>query len=274
MSVRTEVTVTLVQMDIRLGRPEENLRRGQAFVAEAARRGSDLVLFPELWTTGYALEEAPTLAAPLGEGAFAAMASWAREYGVWIAGSLLERWQDGFANTAVLVSPQGSTVGVYRKVHLFGLMEEDRYLKPGQEAQVWEVPWGKTALAICYDLRFPELFRRYALNGVDVVLLPAEWPRPRLHHWRTLVQARAIENQCFLLACNRVGESKGEVFGGHSMVVSPWGEVLLEAGEQEVLLTVRLNLEDVAAARRRIPVFRDRRPEVYGPLAQATTPTP
>lgn len=272
----TRLTITLVQMDIALGDPQTNLRRGERFVAQAAARGSTLVLFPELWTTGYALDRAEELASPLGQGAFAEMARWAQTYNVWIVGSVLERWGNGFANTAVLAAPSGEIHGVYRKVHLFGLMDEDRYLRPGHEAPVWASPWGRTALAICYDLRFPELFRRYALEGATVVLVPAEWPHPRLHHWRVLVQARAIENQCFVAACNRVGSAKEEHFCGHSMVVSPWGDVIAEAGEEEILLTATLNLEQAATVRQRIPVFRDRRPDVYaaGVDVTATSTTP
>lgn len=270
-SESTRLTITLVQMDVALGDPERNLARGEKFVAQAAARGSTLVLFPELWTTGYALERAAELASPLGAGAFAEMAHWARRYNLWIAGSVLEQWQEGFANTAVLIAPSGEVEGVYRKVHLFRLMDEDRYLQPGHEALVWRLPWGNTAMAICYDLRFPELFRHYALNGATLILLPAEWPHPRLHHWRTLVQARAVENQCFVAACNRVGQSKGEHFCGHSMLVSPWGEVVVEAGEDEILLTATIDLNLAATVRQRIPVFQDRRPEVYDALARERT---
>ncbi len=267
MTHETRITLSLAQMDIAVGDPSTNVHRAHALVAEAARRGSHLILLPELWNTGYALDQATALAAPLGEGIFALVSKWAREHDIWISGSVLERSQGGFANTAVLVSPTGDFVGVYRKIHLFGLMDEDRYLQPGDTAAVWDWPWGKVALAVCYDLRFPELFRHYALLGATFVLLPAEWPASRAHHWRTLVQARAIENQYFVAACNRVGTSKGETFGGHSMVVSPWGKILVEGGDQEVLLTVTVDLEQTTAARQRIPVLRDRRPETYTALS-------
>ena len=266
MTHNTRITVTLAQMPIALGDPEANIARARALVVEAARRGSDVLLLPELWHTGYALEQAADLASPLKEGIFATMCQWAQEHALWIAGSALERREEGFANTAILASPTGELVGVYRKVHLFGLMEEDRYLRAGEAAPVWEWPWGRVALAICYDLRFPELFRHYALQGATLVLLPAEWPCARARHWRVLVQARAIENQYFIVACNRVGTSKGETFCGHSMVVSPWGDIIVEAGEQEILLTVTVDLNDTTTARNRIPILRDRRPEVYTAL--------
>jgi omega-amidase len=119
------------------------------------------------------------------------------------------------------------------------------------------------ALAICYDLRFPELFRSYATRGAGVILLPSEWPHPRLEHWRTLVQARAIENQCFLVACNRVGADRNSQFCGHSLIVDPWGTTLVEGGEDGELLLATLDLTAVAAVRERMTVLRDRRPELY-----------
>ncbi len=257
------LTISLVQMDIALGRPDVNLARGYELVAEAARRGSDIVVLPELWTTGYDLEHAAEHAARLGEGPFVKMAQWAREHGIWLTGSLLERWGDGFANCAPLFTPAGDMLGPYRKVHLFRLMSEHQYLRPGEATPIFDLPWGRTALAICYDLRFPELFRKYALDDVSLILMPAEWPHPRLHHWRTLIQARAIENQCIVAACNRVGTDNANRFFGHSMIVSPWGEIYIEGGEQEVLLTVRVNLSEVSQARQRIPILADRRPHLY-----------
>jgi predicted amidohydrolase len=145
-------------------------------------------------------------------------------------------------------------------------MKEDLYLQPGSSPLVMDLPWGKTAMAICYDLRFPELFRRYALEGAQMVILPAEWPAERIEHWRTLVQARAIENQYYIVATNTCGEIGGTVFGGHSMLVDPWGKVLIEAGDEPGLFTVEIELERVEQIRQRIPVFEDRRPELYESL--------
>lgn len=269
MSSNSQLTITLVQMDCRLGEPAENFARAAAFVAEAARRGSQLVVLPELWSTAYDLEHGERHAAPLArspeaEGWFGRFARLARDHGVWLCGSLLERGEDGrLYNCMPCYRPDGSLAGAYRKIHLFRLMEEEVYLAPGPEPVLLELPWGKTGLAICYDLRFPELFRRYALAGARLLILPAEWPHPRREHWRTLLRARAIENQCFVAACNRVGHSKGTDFFGASAVIDPWGATLVEGGEIETLLTVTVNLDLVDAVRKRIPVFADRRPELY-----------
>ena len=120
------------------------------------------------------------------------------------------------------------------------------------------------ATIICYDIRFPELARKLALNGAQLLFVPAEWPHPRLHHWRTLLTARAIENQMYVIACNRVGRSGETSFFGHSMIINPWGEIVTEADENEQIVTAEIDLELVAKVRSTIPVFEDRRPDVYG----------
>jgi predicted amidohydrolase len=142
-------------------------------------------------------------------------------------------------------------------------MAEDHFLVPGDRLALAESPWGTAGLAICYDLRFPEQFRAYALAGARLALLCAEWPNPRLAHWQTLLRARAIENQFFVVACNRVGSSAGTSFFGHSCVIDPWGEVLAEGGDGEELVTAVLDLHRVEEARARIAALADRRPEVY-----------
>ena len=265
----TTLTLTLVQMDCTLGEPASNFARAKALVAEAARRGSQLVVLPELWSTAYDLEHAaahadPLAAAPDAPGWFGVLAGWAKQHNLWLTGSILEKQPDGrFANCMALYAPDGSLAGVYRKIHLFRLMEEEVYLAAGQSPTLLDLPWGKTGLAICYDLRFPELFRGYALQGARLMVIPAEWPHPRREHWRTLLRARAIENQCFVAACNRVGTSKGSTFFGASAVIDPWGETLVEGGEAEMLLTATVDLALVDSVRQRIPVFADRRPDLY-----------
>jgi omega-amidase len=258
-----ELIISLGQMDIALGQPQANLAKVQELTAEASRRGSDIVLFPELWSTGYDLENAEQYATSLDEGHFAELAALARKNAIHICGSLLSLQDGRYHNTASLFSPAGKRLGHYNKIHLFRLMEEDKYLAAGQAAPVFDLPWGKSAIAICYDLRFPELFRRYALAGARIIFLPAEWPYPRLEHWRTLLQARAIENQMFIVACNRIGEDRGERFFGHSAIYDPWGRLVVEAGGGEALLTVSIDMALVEEIRQVIPIFTDRRPDLY-----------
>jgi omega-amidase len=259
----TKISISLGQMNIVPGDVRRNTNTAEAMIAEAGRRGSNLIMLPELWSTGYALEQARELANPLNTGIFAKMATLATQNKVCVVGSVLERRGLETSNAAAFFAPNGRTLGVYRKIHLFRLMEEDRFLQPGTSPLIMTLPWGDTALAICYDLRFPELFRKYAVNGAKLILLPAEWPIERIEHWRALIIARAIENQCFIAACNAAGPSGDKVMGGHSMIVDPWGRIVVEVGETPTLATAEIDLSMVETVRARIPVLEDRRPETY-----------
>ena len=255
--------LSLGQMDIALGNVDANFERVREWTAEAAQHGSSLVVFPELWSTGYDLENWRKYASPLGEGMFAELSDLAQEFKIGIAGSILEARNGKAYNTMALFDTEGKQQAVYRKAHLFRLMAEDKWLAPGEESVVANAAWGPTGLGICYDLRFPELFRKYALSGAKMVILPAEWPSRRTAHWQTLIRARAIENQMFVVAVNRVGESNGEHFDGRSAVVDPWGEAVVEGGGDPALLHAGIDLALVDDVRKRISVFEDRRPDVY-----------
>ncbi len=258
------LTISLGQMDVKLGDPAANWGTVQAMTAEAARRGSDIVVFPELWSTGYDLENAARYATRTDAGLFAQVATLAQTHQIAILGSCLSLMGEGeFGNTAVYFDRNGRSLGEYSKLHLFRLMQEEQFLTAGLRPTLIEAEWGQAGLTICYDLRFPELFRQYALAGAQLVFVPAEWPHPRLAHWRTLLRARAIENQMFVVACNRVGNSKNTDFFGHSCILDPWGEVVIELGEGEMLGTAVIDIAQVDAVRTKIPVFADRRQEVY-----------
>ncbi len=265
-----KLTISLAQMSISPGSVRRNMDVMQNMVAEAVRRGSQLVLLPELWPSGPGLSKEKTdeIASPLNGGIFAETSTAAQKLKVCIVGSMPEKRGVSLNNSAPFFAPTGQVLGVYRKIHLFGPMGEDRVFKGGQSVLNLDLPWGKTGLAICYDLRFPEMFRRYGVEGSKLVLLPAAWPANRLEHWRALLRARAIENQYYIAACNTVGEletAEGPtLFGGHSMIIDPWGDTVLEAGAMPGLYTVDIELDTVEEVRRRIPVFQDRKPEYYG----------
>jgi len=260
----TQLTIAVGQMDVTLGDPVQNFARVAQLAAAAAGQSADWLVLPELWSTGYDLTNAARHATRLDEGIFAETAVLARTHHLHIIGSCLSRLGDGrVGNTAVFWDDNGRVLADYSKIHLFRLMDEHQYLTPGDKLTLVDTAWGRVGLAICYDLRFPEQFRAYALAGARLVVLPAEWPHPRLTHWQTLLRARAIENQMFIVACNRVGQSGDSTFLGHSAIIDPWGDLLAEGGETEELLIATLDLLQVDAVRQKIPVFADRRPRLY-----------
>lgn len=234
-----------------------------AMVAEA--RGADLVTLPELWPTGYFAFDAYRAAAePLHGETVAAAADWARALGAHVhLGSIVEQAADGrLHNTAVLLDPGGRVTHIYRKVHLFGLgSEEPGLLTAGGSVSVTpDGPLGPTGATTCYDLRFPELWRALVDAGAEAVLVPAAWPAARLAHWRVLTTARAVEDQMVIVATSAVGVHGGEEACGHSRVVDPWGEVVVEAGTDEGVTWAEVDPTATGEVRRRFPVLADRRP--------------
>jgi predicted amidohydrolase len=142
-------------------------------------------------------------------------------------------------------------------------MEEEKHLTAGNRLGLYAMDGQTTGSVICYDIRFPEWIRTYALQGMKVLFVPAQWPNPRLQHWRQLLIARAIENQMYVVACNRVGFGGGSEFFGHSLVIDPWGEVIAEGSEREEVVQAQIDLALVDEVRSRIPVFTDRRTSLY-----------
>lgn len=262
-----KLRLALIQMNIAAGEPDANFARMERGVQEAASLfpKPDLIVLPEMWNTGYALDRIGELADAGGERTRAFFSAFCREHQVNVlAGSVAEKRENGgVTNTLRMFGRDGSVSAEYSKIHLFRLMDEHLHLQPGERLCRFEMEGVSAGAMICYDIRFPELARRLALDGAKILFVPAEWPHPRLHHWRTLLQARAIENQMFVVACNTVGISGKTSFFGHSMVVDPWGEVIAEAGEEETVLTAEIDLALVDEVRGRIPVFEDRRPQWY-----------
>ena len=163
-------------------------------------------------------------------------------------------------NTAIVISPTGELVGKYAKRHLFGFTGgETTVLAAGNDLVTVDLPWGRAGLSICYDVRFPEMYRALLDLGSKIFLIPSAWPGRRIAHWSLLTRARAVENQCFVIACNGVGIQGDTVLGGRSVVVDPWGAVLAEGGDDEEVLTCDLDIETVDKTREVFPVLRDRR---------------
>lgn len=225
--------------------------------------GADLVVLPELWGPGaFHLERILAAAEPL-DGPFgAAMSDLAVRLGAVLhAGSFPEVHDDGVSNTSIVFAPDGSRLAIYRKIHLFGFDSgEAAALAGGDAHEIALTPLGDSGLATCYDLRFPELFRRLTESGAHSFLVPAGWPLARIRHWEVLATARAIENQAVVVACNAVGESGGVALGGTSLVVSATGEELARGSvDCEEVLTVDLDPAIVSRWREEFPALRDRR---------------
>ncbi|MCF4139363.1 carbon-nitrogen family hydrolase [Streptomyces sp. Tue 6430] len=261
---------SLIQIAVNEGESAESRRSRVAALVRDQAGVADLVVLPELWTTGaFAYEEFAAGAEPLDGPTYGAMAEAARDAGVWLhAGSIPERAPSdgGFAagqgtlyNTSLVFSPAGEQAASYRKIHRFGFDKGEAVLMgAGQDLVTVRLPGTTLGLATCYDLRFPELFRGLVDAGAETLVVPAGWPERRRAHWTLLAQARAVENQAFVLACGTAGTHAGVPQAGHSIVVDPWGEVLAEAGPGEEILTVEFDPAKVAATREQFPALKDR----------------
>jgi predicted amidohydrolase len=256
----------------------DRVERAAALVARQA--GADLVVLPELWApTGFDYRRWAASAEALDGPTVTAIAKAAREAGTTVhAGSIIERAPDdapaadrgpggrGLWNTSVVLTPAGEIAATYRKIHRFGFAGgEPATIEPGEEIVTVEVPVAggdavTVGLATCYDLRFPEQFRRLTDAGATVFAVPAAWPAPRVGHWTLLGRARAVENQAAVVQCNTAGTHARTPMGGRSQVVDATGEVVAEAGaDEEEVLVAELDLEALAAWRRDFPVLADRR---------------
>ena len=252
-----------IQLNIGFGKVEQNYERAEQFIREAAAKGAEIIVLPEMWNTGYALEQLEQLADINGERTKTFLSALAKELHVHIVGgSVSVKIDNKFYNTMYTFNKAGELVGEYSKAHLFRLMDEHKYLEAGNEMNRFALDDIEAAGVICYDIRFPEWLRAHALAGAKVLFVPAQWPTPRVDHWKTLLQARAIENQCFVVAVNRIA-NKVENFNGQSMVIQPWGEVLWTGAEDEELAIIDIDLSIVDDVRGRIPVYDDRRPNLY-----------
>ncbi|MCZ8537531.1 carbon-nitrogen family hydrolase [Paenisporosarcina quisquiliarum] len=259
--------IACIQLDVAFAEPEKNFSNVQKYIKKVASEGAELVVLPEMWNTAYALTQLEQLADPEGQRTKEVLSELARTYHVHIVGgSVSTKKGDHFYNTMYVFSNEGELVAEYDKAHLFRLMDEHLYLQAGNQANVFSLGSIQAGGVICYDLRFPEWLRAHALAGAKVLFLPAQWPETRIDHWKILLQARAIENQCFVIAVNRTGDDPNNQFNGQSMIIAPWGKVLWTGAEHEEYAVIDVDFSEVEEVRTRIPVYEDRRPSLYEPL--------
>ncbi|MFD1735522.1 carbon-nitrogen family hydrolase [Bacillus salitolerans] len=259
-----ELKISCIQFDIVFGDPNENYNIVAEKMTLALSDNPDVIVLPELWSTGYDLTRLDEISDKNGERALTFLTNFAKENKIiLIGGSIAKQTSEGVYNTMLIIGRDGNLLGEYSKLHLFKLMDEHHHLQPGVKDGLFEIGNTLCAGLICYDIRFPEWVRKHTSQGAQIVFVVAEWPLPRLAHWRTLLISRAIENQCYVIACNRSGSDPRNVFAGHSMIIDPWGEIISEANETEFILTGTIDTEKVTSVRKQIPIFEDRRPEFY-----------
>ena len=261
MGAVTSVALVQLAQDIATEAPAARTARARGLTEDACAV-ADFVVLPELWLPGaFDIQSCRELAQPIHGPLVESFQSVAASTGTWLhMGSFPERTTDGgIYNTSILVNPAGDIAASYRKIHLFGFDGgEPSVMSAGQELAVIDTPLGRTGLATCYDLRFPEQFRDLVDAGVQCFLLTSGWPTKRIDHWRVLLRARAIENLAWVVACNGVGVQNGTELGGYSAVVDPLGEVIAEGGATEEILTVRIDPERATKWRATFPALEDR----------------
>ncbi len=265
--------VAAVQMDSS-SHKTDNLRAAAAAIDEAASAGAQVICLPEVMNCLVSSGQ-PNQPEPIGGPTTHLLVEKAQEHGVYIQGGTLSECVEGQArtyNTAILVSPEGEILTRYRKMHLFDVSlpsgsspTESKHVLPGCELSVVDTLLGTWGIAICYDLRFPEQFRLMALAGAQVIFVPANFTQQTgRDHWEVLVRARAIENNCYVVATNQCGVKPEFTAFGNSMIVDPWGSVLVRASsdEQEIIYA-DIDLDRVKEVRAQLSTLDNRRPDIY-----------
>ena len=266
--------VSVIQMAVGPDR-EENLESAESSIRRSAGSGARLVVLPEMFSCPYEAERFGELAEPLPDGPSGRMLSrLARELGIHIAGGSIPEREGGHVyNTATLWDPEGTLILRHRKVHLFDVdipggirFTESAVLAAGDSVSVVRTALGTIGLAVCYDLRFPELFRAMALAGAELIILPGAFNTTTgPAHWEILNRVRAVENTLYVVACSPAPHPRGRYPAwGHSLIVDPWGDVVAASGRAPATLTATLEPERLAAVRRALPVLDQRRPDLYG----------
>jgi omega-amidase len=266
--------LALIQLEILDGEPSANLERAADLLRLAPP--ADLYLLPELWTTGYAHETWERAADESTPDALALLGELARQRHAWIGGSMVTRTPNGgLANRFHLLGPNGLELAAYDKGHLFPAMEEDRFLESGNERVRLCMGGWTAALSVCFDLRFPEMYRLDALAGTDLFLIVSAWPRERAEALQLFARARAAENQAYLALCNRVGAgADGTVFGGGSVVVAPDGTILAESGDAQGVLVATIEREGLDRLREDMPLLAMRRAALDWPACDGAGTRP
>lgn len=257
--------IACLQMDMQLACPDENFHHAAELINKAMAEKPDVLVLPETWNTGFfPRDHLPGLCDRDGIRVKKEIGALAAKHRVNIVAGSVSNVRDGKVyNTAMIFDRQGSCIASYDKTHLFTPMGEDGSYTPGDHLCSFSLDGVRCGIIICYDIRFPELTRTLTVEGLDMLFVVSQWPSVRTSHLRTLTTARAIENQMFVICCNSCGTADKTRYGGHSAIIDPWGETLALAAEREQILVADCDLQVLVQIRSTIPVFRDRRPELY-----------
>lgn len=261
--------IALAQMNTDQADFDANLKRARSFAANAKFSGADLVLFPEMFLAGfnYAANKKALLE---GRNFVSELQELAKEIDICLAGSVpaLNTGDGRPSNRMLLINPQGEVILDYDKIHLFGNFNEDKYIKGGEQLKLADTPFGKVGLAVCYDLRFPEMFAKLTEKGAEIILHSSAWPHPRMEHFSILARARAIENQNFFISVNQAG---GEHFGlrqinygGDSCAIDPWGRTLCQCkSDVPDIAFCEIKLDEIQKSRTAISAQKDKKNQFY-----------
>ncbi|MDO8872943.1 MAG: nitrilase-related carbon-nitrogen hydrolase [Methanoregula sp.] len=245
--------------------PEKTLEKAEGFIAHAARCGAHLICFPEQFATGWDPLSGKNVQDITGS-IITRLQNCAKENRIAVIGALREAASQNPRNTSVTIGNDGSILSRYSKIHLFSPAKENEHFIPGTDPDIFPLGPLTCGLAICYDLRFPALFRIYAQRGAQAVFVPAAWPVSRIRHWELFIRARAAENQMYVIGVNTTGTTPVDRYSGSSMAADPHGTIISRANEAEQLLFVELDPAEVAAVRSALPVENDRKDALYHSL--------
>lgn len=256
--------IALIQTEIKTGDIGYNFAHVEALLREAAKN-ADILVLPELWNTGFFPKEKLSLLADKDASRTKKLLSdTAARYGACIVGGSVAEKKDGrIYNTCYIYNEKGENVASYSKTHLFSYMNEHLYFSPGDTTGQFTLFGIKCAVAVCYDVRFPELIRKYAVDGIGLLFTVCQWPAERTDILHTLAAGRAAENQMYVAVCNSCAENCGTVFGGKSAVFDPLGRKTAEAGETEEIIYCDIDMSRVKTLRDEFRVFADRRTDIY-----------
>ncbi|MFC6292624.1 carbon-nitrogen family hydrolase [Macrococcus epidermidis] len=254
--------IAIYQMEIIPGEPEKNIEKVANWLSTLD--DVDIAVLPEMWNTSYTLEKLVNITSEEGQREIEKLSELAKQYQINIVGgSIAVRVEDKIYNRAIVINKNGEHIHQYDKLHLVPMLDEPNYLTQGNNISIFEIDNVKMGVIICYDLRFPEISRKLALERIEVLFVVAEWPIERISQFEKLLYARAIENQVYVIASNSIGKCDDTVFGGKSMVINPLGEATTKIILGEGTIQATVNIEEIRNIRTKIPLLKTRRADIY-----------